>query len=81
MNTSVKNLKGELGGTYITDTAAHTGQFDAIQALEAAVATIVSPTMSGLASVPIPAGVIIYGNFTSVTLASGKVIAYNSERR
>lgn len=72
-----RNLKAEAGGLYITDTSAHTGNWDAITAVEAAVATLVSPTIAGtLTSVPIPAGVTIFGYFTSITLASGKVFAY-----
>lgn len=77
--TKIKNLKGEKGGIYITDTSAHVGDFDSIQALEATVCDLVSATITGtLTSVPIPAGSIIFGKFTSVTLASGKVIAYNA---
>ncbi len=78
-NSNIRNLKGENGGIYITDTNAHTGDFDAITALEVAViATLVSDNISGtLTSVPLPAGVTIYGRFSSIDLASGKVIAYN----
>ena len=79
MNAHITNLKGEAGGLYITDTNEHTGAFDAITALEAASATLVSPNISGtLTTVPIPAGCTIYGRYTSITLASGKVIAYNT---
>ncbi len=78
-NSNIRNLKGELGGIYITDTNAHTGDFDAITALETAViAELISSNITGtLTSVPLPAGVTIYGRFSSVDLASGKVIAYN----
>lgn len=80
MNARVNNLKGEYGGLYITDTAAHTGSFEAILVHEAAVAALVSPNISGtISAVPLPAGMIYYGKFTSITLASGKVTAYNSE--
>lgn len=79
-NVRVTNLKGDKGALYITDTGAHTGNFDAIQALEDAVADLVSTNVTGtLTSVPIPAGVVIYGKFTSITLASGKVMAYIGE--
>ena len=76
------------GSLFISDTAAHAGKFSAIQATAAAVANITSPApdptetnaagqMQGtLTAVPIPAGCTIYGNFTSITLASGSVIAY-----
>ena len=77
-NSRGTNNKGQSGGIYITDTDAHTGDFDAITALEVAViATLVSSTITGtLTSVPLPAGVTIFGRFSSIDLASGKVIAY-----
>ncbi len=78
-NANIRNLKGEKGGIYITDTTAHTGDFDAITALETAViAELISDNITGtLTSVPLPAGATIYGRFSSIDLASGKVIAYN----
>lgn len=81
-NVRVTNLKGEKGGLLIADTSAHAGDFDAIQALEATVvASMTSSTLSGtLTSVPIPAGATIFARISSITLTSGKVIAYNSER-
>lgn len=78
-NVRVTNLKGEDGALYITDTNPHVGVFESIQALEAAVAALVSPNIVGaLGAVPIPAGAIIYGRITSITLASGKVMAYTA---
>lgn len=77
---------GRTGSTYVTDTSAHTGNFGIIQALEATViAAMTSATdavgttiMSGtLTNIAVPAGVSIYGHFTSVTLASGRAILYN----
>lgn len=78
----VLDMGNRLGGLYIADTVARTGQFGAITALEAAVANLVT-TQNGIwqgttTAVPIPAGTTIYGNFTTVTLASGKVIAYHA---
>lgn len=66
---------GDYGGTYYNDTSAHTGDFCAIQVIESCEIT----TLGNLAltSVEISSGTIIYGNFTSLTLASGAVIAYN----
>ena len=88
----VSSALGLLGGIYITDTAAHTGQFGCIIAHEAAVALIVSGRHPGrtdqaastadlvmegtLTAVVLPAGVPFLGLFTSITLASGKVTAY-----
>ena len=68
-----------VGFEYISDTAAHTGRFFELYALEAAViASAVSPVATGntFTSVPIPVGGRIRGIFTSVTLASGKIIAH-----
>lgn len=78
-NIRATNLKGEQGGIYITDTAAHVGDFEAILVHEAAVAALVSSNITGtLSAVVLPAGMIMYGKFSSITLASGKVTAYNS---
>ena len=77
---------GQNGGVYVTGTSATPGEFCAIQALEATViASLTSvayetdkAALTGtLTSIPLPAGVTIYGNFTTFTLTSGKVIAYN----
>lgn len=68
-----------LGFEYISDTAAHTGRFWKLYAVENAViasAAIGNKTGNNFTSVPLNAGDSIEGVFTSVTLASGKVIAY-----
>ena len=68
-----------IGFEYISDTVAHTGRFHELMALEATViASAVVPNATGNAftSVPLGAGDSIRGLFTSVTLASGKVVAY-----
>ena len=68
-----------LGFEYITDTAAHTGRFWQLYALEDSViasAAIVNKTGNNFTSVPLKAGDSIMGVFTSVTLTSGKVVAY-----
>jgi hypothetical protein len=68
-----------LGFEYISDTSAHDGRFWQLYAVEDAViasAAIVNKTGNNFTSVPLKAGDNIMGVFTSVTLASGKVIAY-----
>ena len=68
-----------IGFEYITDTAAHTGRFHELYALEDSViasAVIQNQTGNTFTSVPLKAGDEIKGVFRSVTLASGKVIAY-----
>jgi len=65
----------------ITNTAAHTGRFGKIHALEDAVMTLVSPNVTEngsttVSSIPIKHGSEVEGVFTSITLASGTVVAY-----
>jgi len=70
---------GQAGVILIDDTAAHTGPFVAIQALEDAAVDISECDMSWIEDVAdftIPAGLTIYGKFTSIELDSGKVLAY-----
>jgi hypothetical protein len=69
------------GAIYITDTTARAGRFWAIQALEATVintATVSDYKGDSISAMPIPVGSTIYGNFTSIKLTSGKVLAYIS---
>jgi len=62
-----------------TEPEAHTGRFFRLYALEASVisaATVQNGSGNTFAAVPLPAGGSIDGVFTSVTLTSGKVVAY-----
>lgn len=68
-----------IGFEYISDTAAHTGRFCKLYAVATAVistATVENASGNAFTSVPLEAGDSIEGVFTSVTLASGKVVAY-----
>ncbi len=68
-----------IGFEYISDTAAHTGRFYKLYALADAVistATVQNASGNDFTSVPLGKGDKIEGVFTSVTLASGKVVAY-----
>ena len=70
---------GYPGAEYISDTAAHTGRFAKICALEdSVIATLVAEDYTGnaLTAVPLKATGEMYGIFTSVTLTSGTVVAY-----
>ena len=63
----------------IDDVVEHTGPFFAITALEDAVIDVSECDMSFITDVAdftIPKGLTIYGNFTSIELDSGAVIAY-----
>ena len=76
------------GGEYISydrgDTGAMTGNWFAIQATEATVLAAQSSNITNLDDLctgqdatSLAANTVLYGNFTSVTLTSGAVIAYN----
>lgn len=75
----LKEQLGYLGGKYTASTSAVVPDdayvFFAIQFITASVITCVG-NVTGLTSITITAGTIIYGRFTSFTLASGSVIAY-----
>lgn len=81
-----KTVKGNLqaalggfGGKLITNTAATTPdtgyKFIAIQAITDSVVTAVG-NITGITSLSIPAGFVFYGEYSSITLASGSVFAY-----
>jgi hypothetical protein len=68
-----------IGFEYISDTAAHTGRFWKLYALADAVintATVQNASGNTFSAVPLSHGDEIQGVFTSVTLTSGKIIAY-----
>jgi hypothetical protein len=74
---------GQRGFDFISGTSLVTGNYAAIQVIEAAQFTTLSAlgsTVGGLAgaSLTLTAGTIIYGPFTAFTLNSGKVIAYKA---
>jgi len=68
-----------IGFEYISDTAAHTGRFFKLYAVADAVintATVQNASGNAFSSVPLNHGDCIEGVFTSVTLTSGKIVAY-----
>ena len=88
-NTHLENQIGDTGTTvHINDTVVHRGPFFAITALEAAVVDVSEcetqiienggsgNTQAIATDFTIPAGVTIYGNFRSIELDSGVVLAY-----
>jgi|TARA_R100000734_G_scaffold16773_1_gene12917 hypothetical protein len=63
----------------IDDTVEHTGPYFAIAALEESVIDTSECTtniIDAAATITIPQGMTIYGNFKSIELDSGKVLAY-----
>jgi hypothetical protein len=70
---------GQYGATFKTTPAALTGgPWASIQATAAAVVSVTAANWSGdgTTAVDIPAGTSIFGDFTAITLTSGKIIAY-----
>ena len=72
------------GGSYVNDTATHTGNWFAIQATEASVLATQASNITNLDDIctgqdatELAAGTVLYGNYTSIDLTSGAVIAYN----
>ena len=86
MSSNVSEYRGLglNGGSYLNDTAVHTGTWFAIQATEATVLAAQSSNITNLDDIchgqdatSLAANTVIYGNFTSIDLQSGAVIAYN----
>ena len=70
---------GQYGAVYKTAAAALTGgPWGSIQATAAAVVDVTASNWTGdtTTAVDVPAGATIFGNFTAITLTSGKIIAY-----
>ena len=71
------------GGIYVNDASVPaSGNFFAIQATEATVLAAQASNITNLTNIvtdatSLAANTVLYGNFSSVTLASGAVIAYN----
>jgi hypothetical protein len=71
---------GQGGAVYVTDTAQTDGNFGAIQAVADTVfSALIAGNWEGTTTdLPLPAGATIFGNFTSFTLTSGKIVAYKN---
>jgi hypothetical protein len=73
-------LTGNSGGKYIANTDATTPEtgyvFTSIYVVSNAAITTVG-NITGITAVNVAAGLTIHGRFTSITLGSGAVIAYN----
>jgi hypothetical protein len=70
---------GYKGSELITDTAVHTGSWKMVVPYEATVFTTLTDTNrtgNSIASESFPANFLLMGNFTTITLASGAVVAY-----
>ncbi len=70
---------GMLGADYIADNSTHDGYWTAVQVVADAVFSgSTACNINGLAtsSATIPAGTILFGCWTSITLSSGSIVAY-----
>ena len=83
-STSEYRGLGLNGGIYINGTDVVTGTWFAIQATEATVLAAQASNITNLDDIctgqdatELAAGMVLYGNFTSIDLTSGAVIAYN----
>ena len=86
MSSNVSEYRGLglNGGSYLNDTAVHTGTWFAIQATEDPVLAAQASNLTNLDDIclgqdatTLAANTVIYGAFTSIDLQSGAVIAYN----
>lgn len=73
------------GGKFISGNNTYTGNFYAVQVIADAVLNVTDSTKyvgnltgDSLTGVTFPAGTVLYGVFTTLTLVSGKVIAYQT---
>jgi hypothetical protein len=75
---NTKDQVGVAGGAVYSDTSVRNGlQVTAIQVISDAVFTTLTGNLTGFSGVTFPAGTVIRGYFTAITLASGTIIAYN----
>ena len=69
---------GQAGSIFIDDTAEHTGPFVAFIAITEAVLDVSACTtnIDDAADITIPIGTTIYGQFDSLSIDSGTILAY-----
>lgn len=74
----LKSYTGRDGSQVIADTERHAGSWHRVHAISnTVILELVDAGMSGsLSGVTIPAGQDILGNFTTIKLTSGTIIAY-----
>ena len=73
-----KQSFGQNGAVVVTPSTPATGSFCALQVLEEANFSAISwsELEGSLTGFSFPAGTVIYGQITALTLSSGKVLAY-----
>ena len=83
LNTIANRDFGLGGHSFIETTTATDGNWNAIKsdgAADAVFTTLTDGKSADLDGFTLLAGDIVYGNFTHIELASGKVIAYNKTK-
>lgn len=71
---------GKYGSEIESGTTTHTGNYFALQCVTDVTLTTLTGNIEGtVTGITYPAGLIIYGEFTTITLASGTAILYLSE--
>ena len=75
MSSAVRVRNGYGYKDVIADTSANTGEWVVIQAMSDTTFTTLTGDISAAPST-LPAGSILEGNFTAITLATGEVVAY-----
>lgn len=81
LETLGRESLGKAGAVYKTTAGALSGgPWGAIQATTAAVVSVTAANWGGdtTTSVDVPPGATIFGNFTAISLTSGKIIAYTA---
>lgn len=67
---------GQAGFDYVTTGTINTNVYIAVTALEDAQIDATASAGGSLTNVTIPKGLTIYGRFSSITVDSGKILAY-----
>jgi hypothetical protein len=79
---NLDNRPGDRGATLITNTTSYNGTWAAIMIVTDAVfTTLTSPSLTvngSIAGLTFPKGALIFGDFRTIQLASGAVLAYHA---
>jgi hypothetical protein len=71
-------INGLNGGQVIANTSPVTGDWIEIRVLTDAVFSLLTGNLTDVGSTSFPAGTILNGRFTAITLTSGSVVAYHN---
>lgn len=82
---SIRNLSGEAGGVLVSPLNEEvTGRFSAVQFTQDSIISSldsnIDQSVSSFSGLAVPAGFIVFGITTKITLSEGSAIAYNLVR-